>query len=85
MALEAVIDRIDATTAVVTMSGSLTLGTALKVVDTKLQQLVQDGVSKLVVDLTACAYLDSAGLGALVYRYGVLAGEGWDDPVVWRE
>jgi|GEM_PF-963771 len=76
MALEAVIDRIDATTAVVTMSGSLTLGTALKVVDTKLQQLVQDGVSKLVVDVTACAYIDSAGLGTLVYAYGVIQEKG---------
>jgi len=41
-------------------------------VDTKLQQLVQDGVSKLVADVTACACIDSAGLGTLVYVYGVI-------------
>jgi anti-anti-sigma factor len=76
MALELTTEKLDAHTAVVTMTGSLTLGTNLKIADTQLQQLITDGVTRLVLDLTACPYSDSAGLGVLVHTYGLLREHG---------
>jgi len=58
------------------LTGSLTLGTTLKIVDTRLQQLVEDGVHRLVLDLSYCAYSDSAGLGTLIHTFGVLSERG---------
>ena len=76
MAIEAAVDKISATTAVVTLTGSLTLGTNLKIVDTRLQQLVEGGVQSLVLDMSHCLYSDSAGLGTLIHFYGLLQQRG---------
>jgi len=76
MAIEAAVDKISATTAVVTLTGSLTLGTNLKIVDTRLQQLVEGGVQSLVLDMSHCLYSDSAGLGTLIHTFGVLSERG---------
>jgi anti-sigma B factor antagonist len=72
MSLEVSIKRIGADTAVVTLTGALALGTQLKIADTQLQNLVEGGISKLVLDLTAVPYSDSAGLGMLIHIYGML-------------
>ena len=56
----------------VTITGPLSLGTNLKTADLNLQELIHSGVHRLVLDLTACPYSDSAGLGMLVYVYGLL-------------
>jgi anti-anti-sigma factor len=61
--MSATIDRLTNATAVVTLSGPLTLGTSLKVA----------GVSKMVIDLTSVDFIDSAGLGMLVFTYGTLS------------
>ncbi len=58
--------------AVVTLSGGLTLGTSLKIVDSQIQAAITDGVTKMVIDLTYVEYVDSAGLGMLVYAHGTL-------------
>lgn len=68
--------NIAADTAVVTFSGSLTLGTSLKIADTNLQSLIYKGVIKLVLDLTEVGYMDSAGLGTLVHTYGLTQEKG---------
>jgi anti-anti-sigma factor len=73
MLMTATIDRLTGATAVVTLSGPLTLGTSLKVADAQVQAVIAEGVSKLVVDLTHVDYIDSAGLGMLVYTYGTLS------------
>ncbi len=76
MALDATVQRLNDTSALVTVQGPLSLGTNLKIVDTQLQQLIEEGVVKLVLDLTACPYCDSAGLGVLVHAYGLLDAKG---------
>ena len=56
----------------VTLSGGLTLGTSLKIADSQIQACIEDGVTKMVIDLTDVEYVDSAGLGMLMYAYGML-------------
>jgi anti-sigma B factor antagonist len=73
MLLTADIERLSPETAVVTFHGSLTLGTSLKVADSQLQSAISDGVTRLIVDMSGVDFLDSAGLGMVVYIYGALS------------
>jgi anti-sigma B factor antagonist len=75
MPLNATIEKLPEATAVVTLSGQMTLGTTLKVADSQINGLIADGVSKLVIDVTGVDYMDSAGLGMLVYFFGTLRGK----------
>jgi anti-anti-sigma factor len=75
MPLEASIEEIDGT-AVVTIHGNMTLGTRLKTIDDQLQTLIGQGTRKVLFDLGAVAYCDSAGLGMLVHTYGLLREKG---------
>jgi anti-anti-sigma factor len=70
---EAAIERIDPLTAVVTVTGALRHSPLLKDVNTALQQLISDGVIHLVLDLSSCLYVDSAGLGTLLHTYGLIS------------
>lgn len=76
MLLNAEIDRLSPDSAVVTFLGSLTLGTSLKVADSQIQSAIADGVSRLVIDMSGVDFLDSAGLGMIVYVYGMLSEKG---------
>lgn len=71
MPLEVETKHIAPDTAVVTLTGSITLGTSLKIVDTQIQALIASGISKLVLDMTDVSYVDSAGLGVIVHSYGL--------------
>ncbi|HTW45992.1 MAG TPA: STAS domain-containing protein [Acidobacteriaceae bacterium] len=73
MPLTTSIERLANETAVVTFQGPLTLGTSLKVADSQVQAAIADGVSRMVFDLAGVDFVDSAGLGLLVYVYGVLS------------
>lgn len=70
MFLEAHVEPVDATTAFIRLDGRLTLGTRLREVEAKINQVVEGGVRKLVLDLSAVAYADSAGLGLIMLLYG---------------
>ena len=72
MLLTANIEKLHEQTAVVTFSGPLTLGTSLKMADSQVQAAIADGVTRMVFDLSNVDYVDSAGLGMLVYIYGAL-------------
>ena len=76
MPLEASFQRIDPQTAVIVFSGPLTLGTNLKTLDAQVQTLLDSGVTRLAVDLTASPYADSAGLGTLIHTAGLLSQKG---------
>jgi anti-sigma B factor antagonist len=62
---------------VVDVSGKITLGdggdTVLK---DKLRSLVQQGKTKLLLNLAEVAYVDSAGLGAIVQSYTTVTNQG---------
>jgi anti-sigma B factor antagonist len=76
MALDITVDTLNAASAVVAIHGSLTLGSNLKMVEGQVQQLIEEGVRKLVLDLTDCQYSDSAGLGFLIHTYGLVSARG---------
>ncbi len=71
MTLQTSIQNIQPDLAVVTFAGNLTLGMGLKTADAQLQDLVEKGICRIVLDLTAVPYVDSAGLGTLVHTYGL--------------
>jgi len=73
MHLEAATERIDPATVVVTITGALRLSGELSPVNILLQQLIVSGVTRLVLDLAACPYVDSAGLGTLLHTFGLLS------------
>ncbi len=75
MPLSATIEKLPAAIAVVTLQGPMTLGSSLKLIDSQINAVIAEGVSKMVIDLTGVDYVDSAGLGMLMYTYGTLNGK----------
>jgi len=76
MPLNATIERLPEGRAVVALAGPMTLGSSLKLADAQIQTAIADGVTKMVIDLTGVDYVDSAGLGMLVFTYGTLNEKG---------
>ena len=72
MPVSAIIEKLPQATAVITLEGNMTLGTSLKVADSQINGAIADGVIRMVIDLTGVDYVDSAGLGLLVFTYGTL-------------
>lgn len=58
--------------AIIVVTGTLTLGTSLKVLDSQIQNLVAGDVKDIQLDLSGVEYADSGGLGLLVHTYGRL-------------
>lgn len=56
--------------AVVTLTGPLTLGTNLKVTESQIASKLGDAKTHVVLDLGGVPYIDSAGLGMLMYLRG---------------
>lgn len=57
---------------VISLLGALTFGTDLKIADTQMQQLIEAGSCKIILDLSGVPYSDSAGLGTLVHVNGMV-------------
>jgi anti-sigma B factor antagonist len=70
MILEAELTRIDPITAVFRLTGRMTLGMRLREIESKISDAANDGVERLILDLSGIDYLDSAGLGVLMILYG---------------
>jgi len=70
MILEAELERIDPITAVFRLTGRMTLGMRLREIESKISDAANDGVERLILDLSGIDYLDSAGLGVLMILYG---------------
>jgi anti-anti-sigma factor len=76
MPLESKIDHINDQVAVVHLTGALSLGSSLSLVDSQVRELIESGISKLVVDVTGVTHADSSGLGFLMHANGVLVSRG---------
>jgi len=76
MPLSATIEKLPEAIAVVTLEGHMTLGSSLKLIDSQINAAIADGVTNMVIDMTGVDYLDSAGLGMLMYTYGTLNEKG---------
>jgi anti-sigma B factor antagonist len=70
MNLNAEVERIDATTVVVKLTGRMTLGMRLHEVESTVNKLAWDGTRKMILELSGVEYADSAGLGLLMLLYG---------------
>jgi anti-sigma B factor antagonist len=70
MILEAELERVDPSTAIFRLSGRMTLGMRLREVESKISDTASQGIEKLILDLSAIDFLDSAGLGAIMILYG---------------
>jgi anti-anti-sigma factor len=68
--LEIAIVKVEDSAAVVTLTGKMTLGSRMREVEAKLEELANSGVRLLLLDMTAVDYVDSAGLGVLMLLYG---------------
>lgn len=76
MSLKTKIEEIAEKQVVITLEGSMTLGATLNVLDAKLQNLVTNGVNRVVFDLTDVDFIDSGGLGLLMLARGLLNKSG---------
>jgi anti-sigma B factor antagonist len=70
MILEADFEPVDLTTAVFRLTGRMTLGTRLREIESKISDVADKGIHKLILDLSGIEFLDSAGLGVLMILYG---------------
>lgn len=75
MPLSATIEKLPEATAIATLQGHLTLGSSLQLIDSQINAAITEGVTSMVIDLTGVDYVDSAGLGMLMYTYGTLNGK----------
>lgn len=76
MILEAELERVDSITAVFRLTGRMTLGMRLREIETKITDAANDGVERLILDLSGIEFIDSAGLGALMILYGNMKLQG---------
>ncbi len=70
MILEADIDRTYPGTPIVKLAGRMTLGMRLREVEARVDEATEGDARKLILDLSAVDYADSAGLGLIMILYG---------------
>ena len=58
------------------LSGKLTIGEGDELLKDKINSLIQQGRRKLVLNLAAVPYIDSAGLGEIVRTYTTVSRQG---------
>ena len=76
MSVQIKVEDLDQQSAVVLLEGPLTFGMSLSLADSQLRGLVERGMNRLVLDMSGVPYCDSAGLGAIVYMYGLTKQQG---------
>jgi anti-sigma B factor antagonist len=62
--------------AVVVFTGRIMLGSSLSEVESRIRSAIASGIRKMVFDLSGVEFMDSAGLGMMVYTYGSLTAKG---------
>ena len=70
MILEAELERVDSITALFRLTGRMTLGMRLREVEAKISDVADNGIERLILDLSGIEFHDSAGLGVLMILYG---------------
>jgi anti-sigma B factor antagonist len=76
MILEAELDRTDPTTAIFRLTGRMTLGMRLRETESKIGDTIDSGIKRLILELSAVEFVDSAGLGLLMLLYGRMKAGG---------
>ena len=68
--------RIVGEVAIIDLNGRLALGDGDELLRDKVKGLIQQGENRLVLNLTDVPYMDSTGLGALIYSYTTAVNHG---------
>jgi anti-sigma B factor antagonist len=76
MPLESEITRIEGGIVIVALTGRLTLGSRLSLLDAEVTKLANDGNLKVILDLEHIEYADSSALGVLLHASGVVRDKG---------
>ena len=76
MILEEEVERVDAATVVVKLTGRMTLGMRLHEIESKITHDIDESTHKLVLDLSGVDYADSSGLGLLMLLHGEMKTKG---------
>ena len=72
MLTSSTIEQLPDNGAVITLTGRLSAGSSLKVLDSQIQNMIDGGLLHLVLDISGVDFADSAGLGLLIHTYGRL-------------
>ena len=75
MPLEATFAQLPDQTVEVALNGTMTLGTALKMLESQIRSSISDGARHVILNMESLSYMDSAGLGLLVLINAELAGQ----------
>lgn len=76
MPLDAAFAQLPDHTVQVTLNGTMTLGTSLKMFESQLRSEISNGARHVILDMQSLTYMDSAGLGVLVLINAELANQG---------
>ena len=76
MILQTEIFRFEPDITGISCSGRFTLGTRLSETEAIVQSMIEEGVRKLVLDLTHVEFVDSAGLGIIMRVFGEIKQHG---------
>jgi anti-sigma B factor antagonist len=82
MILEAELERNDSTTAIFRLTGRMTLGMRLRETESRISDTIDSGIRRLILELSAVEFVDSAGLGVLMLLYGRMKASGGNLHVV---
>ena len=69
-------NRLVGNVTIVDLAGRITLGDGSVVLRDTVRELVNDGRTRLLVDLAGVSYIDSAGIGELVGAYTTVRNKG---------
>lgn len=76
MPLETSIELLADRAAVITLAGSMTARSPVKLLEAQIEEIMRQGVVHLIFDLTSVDYVDSAGLGVLMHSWNKLHQKG---------
>jgi anti-sigma B factor antagonist len=67
---------------VIELGGRITLGPERGQIQTAVTKALNEGIKRLVFDLTHVAYIDSSGIGIIAYCFGKITQQGGNAAVV---
>jgi anti-sigma B factor antagonist len=73
MALSLTTRKCEPDIAVIDLAGRITLGRDSGQIETSVLKLLNQGVRKFVIDLSAVDYIDSTGVGLIAFCYGKIS------------
>ncbi len=75
MPLDATFAQLPDQTVEVTLNGTMTLGSSLKMLESQIRSAINEGARHVVLNMESLTYMDSAGLGFLVLINAELASQ----------